>query len=219
VLRHCRYGTAMGSASFKQIAGGLAIAAVLLAAHLLPSHGDQPLRRDHTRDWSYLKVPHREPTPLESRLGEIASLVALRPVQVRCEEFSTGTAEEPGGIVQFDGSSPADYTRIRPDVCTAMVKFMREPATARLDSAVALKVLAHESFHLQGIKTEAIAECYAMEALPRVAHGLGATVQEGRAMATAVYDYVYPRMPPLYRSGDCRPGGPLDLHPGGGWPD
>ncbi len=209
----------MGSTSFKQIAAGLAIAVVIAGSHLMPTTGSRPLRHDHEREWNYLKVPHSEPTAFESRLGEIASLVAERPVQVRCEEFSIGTREEPGGVVQFDGETPADYTRIRPDVCTAMLKFTRAPLTARLDSAVALKVLAHESFHLHGIKVEAVAECYAMQAAPRVAHALGATEQESRAMATAVYDLTYPAMPPLYRSPDCRPGGRLDRHPGGGWPD
>jgi hypothetical protein len=58
-----------------------------------------------------------------------------------------------------------------------------------------------------------------MQAVPRVAHALGATEQEGRAMATAVYDLTYQGMPPLYRSPDCRAGGALDRHPGGGWPD
>jgi hypothetical protein len=210
----------MGSASFKQIAGGLAIAVVLLAAHVLPTHGGaQPLRHDHTRDWEYLKVPHRDPTPLESRLGEIAGLVAGRPVQVRCEEFSTGTIEEPGGVVQFNGDRPADYTRIRPDVCTAMLRFIRAPDVTRLDSAVALKVLAHESFHLRGIKVEAVAECYAMQAVPRVARALGGVEPDAHELAGAVYELTYPDMPPLYRSPDCRPGGRLDQHPGGGWPD
>ena len=114
---------------------------------------------------------------------------------------------------------PRTTTRIRPDVCTAILKFTRAPLTARLDSAVALKVFAHESFHLHGIKVEAVAECYAMQAVPRVARALGATELEGRAMATAVYDLVYPAMPPAYRSPGCRPGGSLDRHPGGGWPD
>lgn len=210
----------MGSASFKQIAGGLAIAVILLAAHLLPTHGGaQPLRHDHTQDWDYVKVPHSDATPLERRLGEIASLVAERPVQVRCEGFSTGTVQEPGGIVQFSGDTPADYTRIRPDVCTAILKFIRAPDVARLDSAVALKVLAHESFHLRGIKVEAVAECYAMQAVPRVARALGGAEPYAHELASAVYTLTYPDMPPLYRSPDCRPGGPLDQHPGGGWPD
>jgi hypothetical protein len=127
----------MWSTSFKQIAGGLAIAVVIVGSHLMPTGGSQPLRHDHAREWSYLKVPHSEPTTLERRLGEIASLVAERPVQVRCEEFSTGTPEEPGGVVQFSGGTPADYARIRPDVCTQILKFVRDPAVATLSSAIA----------------------------------------------------------------------------------
>jgi hypothetical protein len=202
------------------VAAGLGIVALLAVAHRLPVHGGaQPLRHDHTQEWSYVKVPHSDPTPLERRLGEVASLVAERPVQVRCEEFSTGTVAEPGGIVQFRDTTPADYTRIRPDVCTAIGKFIRAPNEATVQTAVALKVLAHESFHLHGIRVEAVAECDAMQALPRVAHALGAPEAEGRAMARAVYELAYPGMPPKYRTPDCRPGGPLDRHPGGGWPD
>ncbi|MFL5950202.1 MAG: hypothetical protein ACJ74M_01215 [Gaiellaceae bacterium] len=208
----------MGSASFKQIAGGLAIAVLLVAVHLMPGRGNQALRHDHAREWSYLKVPHSDPTPLESRLGEIASLVAGRPVQVRCEDFPIGTGQEPGGVVQFKGSTPADYARIRPDYCTALMQFVRAPASARFKSVVAAEVLTHESFHLQGVKTEAVAECYAMQSVSRVAHALGASLRQGRTMAMLTYEYVYPRMPPQYRSPDCRPGGSLDRHPGGDWP-
>jgi hypothetical protein len=53
--------------------------------------------RRREREWSYVKVPHSQPTLLERRLGDVASMVAQRPVQVRCEELSIGTREEPGG--------------------------------------------------------------------------------------------------------------------------
>jgi len=174
---------------------------------------------DYRQDWDYLKIPHSDPTPLEGRLGEIASLVAGRPVEVRCEEFSPGTIQEPGGIVQFNGDAPADYTRIRPDVCTAILRFIRAPDVPRLDSVVALKVLAHESFHVRGIKVEVVAECYAMQAVARVARALGGSEPYAHELAGAVYGLTYADMPPLYPSPDCRPGGPLDQHPGGGWPD
>ena len=209
----------MGSMSFKQIAGGLAIAVLIAGFRLMPAHGNQPLRHDHTRDWSYAKVPHRDPTAFERRLGEIASFVAERPVQVRCEDYSIGTPDEPGGVVQFNAGTPADYARIRPDVCTALLKFTRAPEAATLKSAIALDVVAHESFHLHGFKTEAVAECYAMQEVPRVARALGASEVEAPELARAVYVFNYPHMPPRYRSSGCRPGGPLDRHPGGGWPD
>ena len=209
----------MGSTSFRQIAGGLVIAVLIVGFRLMPSHGDQQLRHDHKRDWSYLKVPHTEATPLEARLGEIAGLVARRPVQVRCEDFSIGSAAEPGGVVQFNGHSPADYARIRPDFCTQLLKFERAPASATPQSALALDVLAHESVHPRGVPIESTTECYAMQEVPRVARALGASDTEGRALARILYAYNYPGMPPNYRSAGCRPGGPLDEHPGGDWPD
>jgi hypothetical protein len=209
----------MGSVSLKHVAGGIVVIAALFAQHLMPTRGPQPLRHDHTLDWSYIKVPHTDATPFERRLGEIASLVAGRPVQVRCEDVSLGTPEEVGGVVQWHDGKPADYARIRPDFCTALLKFVRDPARASFLSAQGLDVLAHESFHLRGVAQEHVAECYSMQEVPRVAHALGASDAEGRVLARVVYAYSYPHMPPEYHSRDCRPSGALDLHPGGGWPD
>jgi hypothetical protein len=189
------------------------------------------LKHDHTNQWTYVKVPHRAANVLERRLGEVASLVAGRPVQVRCEDFSDGEIVEPGGVVQFNGSKPADWARLRPDVCSHLVHFMQTPAGAeaclaarRCDertetSAEALKILAHESYHLRGVKNEATAECYAMQAVPRVARALaGVSFADAHALAVIVYLVSYPGMPPAYRSGECRPGGALDLSSGPNWP-
>ena len=208
----------MGSVSLKHLAGGLVVAVALAVPKLMPAHANQSLHHDHRQSWSYIKAPHDDPTALERRLGELSSLVAGRSVQVRCEDFSDGSLQEPGGVVQFSGSTPADFSRVRPDVCTAILKFMRAPTTLRFDSAVALSVLAHEAFHLQGIKTEAVAECYAIQSVPRLAHALGASPQQAAAMAIAVWKLQYPTMPAQYRSPECRPGGSLDRRPGGGWP-
>ena len=86
-------------------------------------------------------------------------------------------------------------------------------------SAEALKILAHESYHLSGVKNEAAAECYAMQAVPRVARALaGVSFADAHALAVIVYLVGYPGMPPAYRSGECRPGGALDLSSGPNWP-
>jgi len=186
---------------------------------LMPSHGAQPLRHGHTREWDYVKAPHRDATALERRLGDISSFVAGRSVQVRCEDFSIGTPVEPGGVVQFNGAISAEYARIRPDVCSSIVHFIRAPDAVSLEFAQTLTVLAHESYHLHGIRNEAVTQCYAMQAVPRVAHALGAPAAQARLLAALEYGFAYPKMPPAYRSAHCRPNGPLDQHPGGGWPD
>ncbi len=221
----------MGSSvQWKHLGAGVVILLAVVALRTLPSEGGQPLRHDHTKEWGYVKVAHRPASELERRLGEIASVVARRPVQVRCEDFSAGKALEPGGVVQFNGEQSADFTRIRPDVCTALLQFMRRPAgtaaCARagscdsrvLRSADALTVLAHESSHLEGIRNEAVAQCYAMQAVPRIARALGASTEDGHALASLEYAFAYPRMPPAYRSPDCRSGGALDRSPRADWP-
>jgi hypothetical protein len=91
----------------------------------------------------------------------------------RCEDFSDKTPLEPGGVVQFNGKQPADFARIRPDVCTRLLRFISAPRGAYdcvvrrscnpslADTAQALTVLAHESIHLRGVHNEAVTQCYA----------------------------------------------------------
>jgi hypothetical protein len=221
----------MGSVQRKHVGGALAVvgAAVLMYSGVLGNRGAQPLRYDHTKQWSYVRSPHSAATALERRLGDVAGLVAARPVQVRCEDFSDGTRLEPGGVVEFNGERPADFARIRPDVCTRLLQFIRAPGGAYACvksgscaasvglAAQALTVLAHESVHLRGERSEAVTQCYAMQAVPRVARALGASAEDGRALAAIEYTLDYPHMPPAYRSAECRPGGSLDLTPGTGW--
>jgi hypothetical protein len=213
------------------VGGALAIvgAALLLKSGILGNRGAQPLRYDHTRQWTYVQAPHRASTALERRLGDVAALVAARPVQVRCEDFSDGTPLEPGGVVQFNGKRPAEFARIRPDVCTMLLRFIRAPSgaytcvtnrscnTSVVLSARALTVLAHESVHLRGVRNEAMTQCYAMQTVARAARALGASAQDGRALAALEYAADYPHMPANYRSAECHPGGGLDLTPGTGW--
>ena len=84
-------------------------------------------------------------------------------------------------------------------------------------SAQALTVLAHESTHLRGVRNEAATQCYAMQTVPKVARALGASADDGRALAALEYALDYPHMPPSYRSPECHPGGSLDLTPGTAW--
>ena len=199
-------------------------AALFVGFHfMVPGPNAAALKHDHTKQWSYVKVPHRAANVLERRLGEVASLVAGRPAQVRCEDFSDGE-------IVARRRRPVQRS-LRPDVCSHLVHFMQTPAGAeaclaarRCDertetSAEALKILAHESYHLPGVKNEAAAECYAMQAVPRVARSLaGVSFADAHGLAVIVYLVSYPGMPPAYRSGECRPGGALDLSSGPNWP-
>jgi hypothetical protein len=194
--------------------GGAIVLASLAVLHGIPGQARAPeaLHHDHTKGWAYVRDPHRAPTAYERLFGDIGSLVARRPVQVRCEEFSIGTPDEPGGVVQFNGETPANYAHIRPDECTALRRFHANPRDVSAKDAEAVIVLAHESEHLAGVKNEAAAQCYAIQDLPRVAHALGASTLDAMRMARFEFTAVQPNMPPKYQSAECRPGGALDGH-------
>jgi hypothetical protein len=178
----------------------------------------------------YVFVDRQEAAAHEARLAAIASQIAGRPVEVRCQgRFSAAfdvTAES--GTVQFDAEGrPADWTDLKRGICTTLARFGREhrdekfscvhdPLACELDvlrSIHALETLAHESWHLAGHADEATAECYALQRIALVAAALGALPEQGTELARAAFTVLYPQMPEEYRSAECRDGGALDLTP------
>jgi hypothetical protein len=194
--------------------------AVLLVAGLasfgvLP-HSPRFQLSDGKPGWDQLRNPPGRATAFERRLGEVASGIAGRDVSVRCDDLSwLSDSTEPGGAVQFSGDRPANYARIRYDMCTKLGRLSRDHGAGGFAEAQAVEVLAHESFHLRGVKNEAAAECYALQFVARVARQLGATATNAEELYAFALEG-YPRHPTQYLSRDCRPGGALDLD--GGFP-
>ena len=173
----------------------------------------------------------------ERRLAAIASEIAGRQVQVRCPGvigriFSYDTVE---GSVRFDANGrPADETRLRVFTCSeldALAEGDRQHALrcaerpdpgcgARVQElAMAVDVLAHESWHLAGVIDEAVTECRAVQSIAWAAERLGATPAQGGALARAHLAHGYTMLPQRYRSADCVDGGALDLRPADpAWP-
>jgi hypothetical protein len=179
----------------------------------------------------YVFLDRQEAAAHEARLGAIASEIAGRPVEVRCQgRFSAAfdvTAES--GTVQFDASGqPADWADLKRGICTSLARFGSEhrqekfgcahdPLACDLDvlrSIHALETVAHEAWHLAGHADEATAECYALQRIAFVAAALGAPVEQGTELARTAFVVLYPQMPEQYRSSECRDGGSLDLTPG-----
>jgi hypothetical protein len=162
--------------------------------------------------WDHERNPRTDATPLEARLGLAATTLAGREVSIRCDGLQ-GIHASPdiGGFVRFSGSTPANYAHIRRTLCRSLSRLTRDRGAGGSDEAEAVKVLAHESFHLRGVMNEAATECYALQYVTRVATRLGAS--EANAVRFHELDMrAYPLAPPKYRSSECRPGGALDLH-------
>ncbi|MET0770964.1 MAG: hypothetical protein ABW081_13705 [Solirubrobacteraceae bacterium] len=167
----------------------------------------------------------------QDRLGAIASQIAGREVRVRCPGpfWRVVGYDMVEGKVQVGADGrPADETRLSETSCAeldALAEGRRAKELACIgrtaiacgprgrEVAIAVDVLAHESFHLRGILDEAETECRSLQAMARTAQRLGATAEQGRAMATAQYTGTYEQMPEAYRTGDCVDGGALDQRP------
>jgi hypothetical protein len=167
----------------------------------------------------------------ERRLSVIASQIAGRDVRVQCPGpigrlLGWDIVE---GSVRFDAvGTPQNETKIRKQSCAeldALAEGRRGDelaCTARAGIAcgrhgratvLAVDVLAHEAWHLRGVIDEGETECRSLQTMAWTAQQLGATAEQGRALARAQYDGAYHDMPEPYRHGGCVDGGPLDLRP------
>jgi hypothetical protein len=158
------------------------------------------------------------------RLSAIASELARRHVTIRCEGLSGALmgAQGESGRTEFIGGKPVSVSYLQEGICQTLHAYARAlkagpscllPCAEPLEVAWSLNTLAHESYHLAGVRNEAQTECYALQAIDFVAHRLGASPEQGRALAAFSFDELPSRMPSLYSSPECHDGGRYDLRP------
>jgi hypothetical protein len=153
---------------------------------------------------------------LEARLSKAASALVGTHVKVDCQTL-TGSALDMGrelGFVKWGpGGIPEHKTLIKHDQCNDLHAYLNSgkehPSAGQI---LAVHILTHESMHMSGTTSEAIAECHAMQHDTAMAEDLGAPPAAAHALSVAYWRTVYPNMPDGYTSSDCRPGGALDLH-------
>jgi hypothetical protein len=153
---------------------------------------------------------------LDARLGSAASKLIGIPVKVNCQTL-TGSAldlgNELGWVAWGPDGRPEHKTLIKQAQCNDLQAYLDSNKQHPSDAQVqAVHVLTHESMHMAGNKSEAVAECYATQHDTEMAELLGASPDDARQLAVRYWRLFYPRMPDAYTSGDCRPGGSLDLH-------
>lgn len=153
---------------------------------------------------------------LDARLGTDASKLIGVKVAVNCQTL-TGSTVDMGrelGYVQWGPNGvPEHKTLIKHQQCNDLESYLhsskKHPTAAQI---LAVHVLSHESMHMAGNTSEAVAECYAMQHDAQLAQIMGAPHAAAVALSKQYWLTVYPRMPDAYTTGACRAGGPLDLH-------
>jgi hypothetical protein len=149
-----------------------------------------------------------------ARFSAEASRIAGHPVTIRCDVSGSfvGAVQHSDGVAEIGGR----IAYLTPERCFDLYRLAFEDETSFSQAAHSIAVLAHEAWHLRGVRNEGTTECYALQSGVELGQRLGLSERTARQMmrqqlaenalrggTTAEY-----RIPP-----ECRDGGSLDLHP------
>jgi hypothetical protein len=149
----------------------------------------------------------------EARFSTEAAAIAGHRARIHCdaEGEAVGIVQHAEGVAQVGGTD----AYLTPDICFRLYRLaFEDDEGAFSQTARAIAVLAHEAWHLRGVRDEGITNCYAFQSGVVLGQRLG--LSEGtaaRMMRQQLADNAtYARGAPTYLvPGECRDGGSLDL--------
>jgi len=187
------------------------------------------------------QLPDGSGSYLDGHATYAATFIVGHDVEVRCwsgPDWSLLTREtaaldgvptgKEAGLTTFAGNKAT--IQLSPSTCASLRRVERGRVTLSelrqwqvkripvgfLDSE-AVKVLAHEAEHARGVRSEAAAECYAIQEVPATAVELGTDPATAREMDLVLWS-VFPQAEPRgYSSPQCKMKGSLDLHLAATW--
>jgi hypothetical protein len=165
---------------------------------------------DSRSGWSGLGSDTR--AAATARFSAEASRIAGHPVSIRCDEQGAhvGFVQHADGVAQVGGS----LAYLTPERCFDLYRLAFRHDVTFSRTGRALAVLAHESWHLRGVRSEATTECYALQSGVRLGERLGlSAATAGRMMREQlVENSLRVGAASEYRvASGCREGGSLDL--------
>jgi hypothetical protein len=148
------------------------------------------------------------------RFSDEASRIAGKPVTIRCDESRdyVGAVQHADGVATVGG----ERAYLTPERCYDLYRLAFEDEVTSSQTARAISVLAHEAWHLRGVRDEGTTECYALQSGVELGRRLGLgedtaarmmrqQLVENRLRGASTFEYI---LPP-----ECRNGGALDLAP------
>jgi hypothetical protein len=160
--------------------------------------------------WRHLSPQAR--AAAQAEFSRLASGIAGHSVTVSCDDKHVGYVQGDDGLAQVGGRQAWLTT----DICLALVRLRDGKLNPRSESAShAVVVLAHESWHLHGVASEALANCFAYQSGVGVAEKLGVSPSTAEAMMReqlAENSAVYADAPAYLIPSGCSSGGRYDLH-------
>ena len=149
------------------------------------------------------------------RFSAEASRIVGRPVTIRCDESGdyVGAVQHADGVAAVGGR----LAFLTPERCYDLYRLAEKGEVSFSQTARALAVLAHEAWHLRGIRDEATTECYALQSGVDLGRRLGLSERAARRMMRQqlAENALRAGASAEYRVGaECRDGGRLDLRAG-----
>jgi hypothetical protein len=166
------------------------------------------------RGWSSLDQATR--AHVETVISQQATRIAGHAARVRCDSggHHVGAVQEADGVAQVGGRD----AWLTPGICFQLYRVIDHHDTRSFTPAGrAIAVLAHESWHLRGVSSEGLANCYAFQSGVDIGTRLGLSESRARALmrqqlgdnaSDSESDARY-----LVPAG-CSDGGQYDLNPG-----
>jgi hypothetical protein len=166
---------------------------------------------ERNRGWEGLDENTR--AAATERFSAEAARIAGHPVTIRCDESGeiVGVVQHTDGIAEVGGR----LAYLVPDRCYDLYRLAFDGDFSFSQTARAVAVLAHEAWHLAGVRDEGTTECYALQSGVQLGQRLGLSEDTARQMMRqqlvenagrgAASEYVVGR--------DCHDGGELDLNP------
>ena len=165
------------------------------------------------RGWDAVSAADR--ARAEALFSQEGSRIAGHRVRIGCDTSGrrVGFVQDTDGVAVVGGTQ----AYLTPAICDTLHQLAfkdRVRSFSRTGRAIA--VLAHEGWHLRGVRDEGTTECYALQSGVDLGVRLGLSEREARRLmrqqlaenatrGAGSIEYVVPR--------ECRDGGALDLHP------
>src|SRR5262245_17371220 len=120
-------------------------------------------------------------TQTEAILSREASAIARHPATVTCDKKGeyVGFVQDADGLAEVGG----DQAFLTPAICDTLYQLaIKHRVQSFSQTARAIAVLGHESWHLRGVDNESLANCYGFQSGVQIGQNLGLSKSRARAM-------------------------------------
>jgi hypothetical protein len=129
---------------------------------------------------TWQKLPAHERAATLAVLDRQAGKIAGHPAQVICDT----KARHVGYVQDADGLAEVGGRRmwVTPGVCYRLARIPHMTASTETATGHAIAVLAHEAWHLHGVRSESVANCNAYRSGVSVGQALGLSAKTARRL-------------------------------------